>query len=96
MTVPNGKEYYCYNCFHSFTIKNKLKPHGNVCKNHTFCTIKLRNEDNKILKNNQGEKSIEEATFRIFTDLGCLAIQPIQSNINNKTKQTHLQVVTHY
>ena len=46
---------YCINCLHSFRTKNRLKKHINVCKNHDYCYVKIREEDNKILKYNHGE-----------------------------------------
>lgn len=49
-----------------------------------FCTIKVPNENNKILKINQGEKS-REATFKIFTNLKWLIVKQIQYIINKKT-----------
>ena len=49
-----------------------------------FCTIKVPNENNKILKINQGEKS-REATFKIFTNLERLIVKQIQYIINKKT-----------
>ena len=27
-------DFYCLNCLHSYTTKNKLKKHYKVCKNH--------------------------------------------------------------
>ena len=36
----NHKEdFHCLNCFHSYTTKNKLKKHENVCKNHDYCCV---------------------------------------------------------
>ena len=32
ITSNNKEEFYCLNCCHSYTTKNKLKKHENVCK----------------------------------------------------------------
>ena len=29
----NNDDFYCLNCLHTFSTKNKLKPHEKVCKN---------------------------------------------------------------
>ena len=34
----NHKEdFYCLNCFNSYTAKNKLKEHEEICNNHDSC-----------------------------------------------------------
>ena len=54
----NRKEDFdCLNCFNSYTTKNKLKEHEEICNNYDSC------HDyyiwvNKILKHNPGEKSL--------------------------------------
>ena len=50
--------FYCLNCLHSYKTKDKLKKHGNVCKNHDYCYVEIPREDSKILKYNHGEKSM--------------------------------------
>ena len=30
-------DFYCLNCFHSYSAENKLKKHENVCNNHDYC-----------------------------------------------------------
>ena len=50
-------DFYCLNCFHSYRTNNKLEKHEKVC-----------NENNKILKYNQGEKSLKALTI-IYVDL---------------------------
>ena len=42
--------FYCLNCFHSYSTKNKLKKYIRVCKNHDCCYVEMPKEDNKILK----------------------------------------------
>ena len=50
---------YCLNCFRTYTTENTLESHKKVCENHDYCSIKMPNEDNKILKYNHGEKSMK-------------------------------------
>ena len=50
--------FYCLNCLHSYRIKDKLKKHGNACKNHDYCYVEIPKEDSKILKYSHGEKSM--------------------------------------
>ena len=64
-------DFYCLNCFHAYTTKNKLKRHKKVCENHDYCYVEIPNEDNKILKYNHGEKSMK-SSFIIYADLESL------------------------
>ena len=68
ITSNRKEDFYCLNCFHSYTTKNKLKKHYNICKNHNYCYVEMSKGDNKILKYNYGEKSMK-STFIIFSDL---------------------------
>ena len=34
-------DFYCLNCFNSFTAKNKLKEHEEICNNHDSCHIEM-------------------------------------------------------
>ena len=34
-------DFYCLNCFNSYTTKNKLKEHEEICNNHDSCHIKM-------------------------------------------------------
>ena len=58
ITGNNNRNFYCLNCFRSYTTKNKLEKHKNVCENHDYCYVEMPEEDNKILKYNHGEKSM--------------------------------------
>ena len=62
---------YCLNCFNSYTTKNKLKEHEEICNNHDSCRIEMPKQVEKILKYNPGEKSLK-ASFAIYLDLECL------------------------
>ena len=64
-------DFYCLNCFNSYTTKNKLKEHEEICNNHDSCHIEMPKWVEKILKYNPGEKSLK-APFAIYLDLECL------------------------
>ena len=57
----NHKEdFYCLNCFNSYTTKNKLKRHEQICNNHNSCRIEMPDWVNKTIKHNPGEKSLKK------------------------------------
>ena len=58
-------DFYCQNCFHHFTIENKLELHKKVCENKYFCNVSLPSDDTEILEFNQNQKS-DKATFIIY------------------------------
>ena len=46
----NHKEhFYCLNSFNSYTAKNKLKEHEEICNNHDSCGIEMPMWVEKIL-----------------------------------------------
>ena len=71
MISNHNDDFYCLNCFHSYTSKRKLKKHERVCKDPDFCDTLIPDEDNKILKYKPGEKSLK-VSFVIYADLKCL------------------------
>ena len=71
ITSNHEGDFYCFNCLHLYRTENKLKKHCNVCKNHDYCYLEMPQDDNKILKYNHGEKSIE-VPFIIHADLESL------------------------
>ena len=81
----NHKEdFYCLNCFNSYTSKNKLEEHEEICNNHDSYHIEMPKQVEKILKYNPAEKSLK-ALFAIYLDLECLLKkeQPHYNNNNN-------------
>ena len=69
----NHKEdFYCLNCFNSYTTKNKLKEHEEICNNHNSYRIEMPEWSNKILKHNPVEKLLK-APFSFFLDLECIS-----------------------
>ena len=74
-------DFYCLNCFNSYTTKNKLKEHEEICNNHDSCRIEMPKWVEKILKYNPGEKPLKPP-FAIYLDLECL-LKKVQSCQNN-------------
>ena len=94
ITSNRNGDFYCLNCFHSYSTKNKLKKHERVCYDHDYCYVEMPNEDNKILKYNHGEKSLK-VLFMIYADLEFLLDKthscqnnPEKSYTEKKTKHT--------
>ena len=71
ITGNNNGDFYCLNCFQSYTTENKLKKHKKVCEDHDYCYVEMPEEHSKILKYNEGEKSMR-VPFIIYADLECL------------------------
>ena len=45
ITSNHDGDFYCLNCFHSYTTERKLKKHERICKDHDFCDIIMPDED---------------------------------------------------
>ena len=71
ITSKHEGDFYCLNCFQSYTTENKFKKHKKVCENHDYCYVHKPEENNKILKYNQGEESMK-VPFIIYADLESL------------------------
>ena len=97
--LPQGKssnhygDFYCLNCFNSYTTKNKLKEHEEICNNHDSCRIEMPKWVEKILKYNPGEKSLK-ARFAVYLDLECL-LKKEQFCQNNPEKSYTEKKTTH-
>ena len=74
-------DYYCLNCFNSYTTKKKLKKHEEICNNHDSCRIEMPDWVNRTIKHNPGEKSLK-APFAIYLDLEFL-FKKVQFSQNN-------------
>ena len=59
ITSKHDGDFYCLNCFQSYTTENKLKKHKKVSENYDYYHVEMPEKDNKILKYTQGEKSIK-------------------------------------
>ena len=93
ITGNNHGDFYCLNCFQSYTRENKLKKHKKVCENHDYCYVEMPEENNKILKYNQGEKSMK-VTFIIYADLECL-LEKMNTSHNNPEKSSTTKINKH-
>ena len=67
ITSNHVGEFFCLNCFHSYSTKKKLKKHDEVCHDHDYCYVEMPDKDNKILKHDHGEKSLK-APFMTYAD----------------------------
>ena len=43
ITSKHVGDFYCLNCFHSYSTKNKLKKHEKVSNDHDYCYIEMPN-----------------------------------------------------
>ena len=58
-------DFYCLNCFISYTTENKLKEHEEIRNNHDSCRTEMPKWVEKILQYNPEEKSLK-APFAII------------------------------
>ena len=93
ITGNSNGDFYCLNCFQSYTTENKLKKHEKVCEKHDFCYSKMPEKDNKILKYNQGEKSMN-VPFIIYADLEFL-LEKMNTCHNNTEKSSTTKINKH-
>ena len=73
--------------------KKKLKKHEKVCENHDYCYVEMPEEHNKILKYNQGEKSMK-VPFIIYGDLESL-LEETNTCHNNPEKSSTIKINKH-
>ena len=71
ITSKHEGDFYCLNCFHSYSTKDRFKKLKDVRENHNYCYVEMPEEDNKILKYNNGEKSMI-FPFIIYAELETL------------------------
>ena len=93
ITLNHEEDFYCLNCFQSYRSENKLEEHKKICENHDYCHVEMPNEDTKIIKYNQGEKSIK-LPFIIYADLECL-LEKISTCHNNPEESSTTEVNKH-
>ena len=87
MTSRHDRNFYCLNCFHSYSTKNKFKEHKSACENHDYCYVEMPKKVHKILKYNHGEKSMK-VPFIIYADLEPLLEKTIICHNNPKKSST--------
>ena len=93
ITGNNNGDFYSLNGFQSYTTENKLKKHKKVCENHDYYYVEMPEEDNKILKYNQGEKSMK-VPFIIYADLESL-LEKMGTCHNNPEKSSTTKINKH-
>ena len=93
ITSNHNGDFYCLNCFHSYTTERKLRKHKRICENLDFCYLKMPDEDNKILKYILGKRSLK-VPFVICADLECL-LQKINTCQNKPEKSYTEKKATH-
>ena len=93
ITTTHKEDFYCLNRFHSYTTRNKLKSHKNICKNHNYCNVEMPTKNNNIIKYNQGEKSIK-LPFVVYADLECL-LEKMSTCQNNPNKSSTTEINKH-
>ena len=71
MSSNHKEDFCCLNCFNSYTTKNKLNEHEEICNNHDSYNKEMPEWVNKTIKHDPGEKSLK-APFVFFLDLECL------------------------
>ena len=93
VTGNNNGDFYCLNCCHAYRTENKLDKHKKISENHDYCHVEMPNEDNKIIKYNQGEKSIR-SLFITYADLECL-LEKISTCYNNFEEASTTEINKH-
>ena len=93
-------DFYCLNCFHSYSTKNKLKKHERVCYDHDYCYVEMPNEYNKILKYNYGKKSTKAPAIYVMTLSvylkKCMHVKIMLKNLMQKKKLSIRLLVIQY
>ena len=88
ITSKHDRDFYCLNCFHSYSTKNKLEKHEKVCNDHDYCYV-----DNKKSKYNYREKSMRDL-FIIYAELECL-LEKMNACHNNLEKSSTDKINMH-
>ena len=89
----HNEDFYCLNCFCTYTTKNKLEEHKKICENNKYCHVEIPNEENKIIKYNQGKKSIK-SPFISYADLECL-LEKMNTCYNNPEESSATEINKH-
>ena len=93
ITSSHNEDFYCLNCFCAYTTKKKLEEHKKICENNKYCHVEMPYENNKIIKYNQGEKSIK-SPFIIYVDLECL-LEKMDTCYNNPNESSTSEINKH-
>ena len=84
ITSNHKEEFYCLNCFHSYSTEKKLKKHEKACNDHDYCYVKISDEDIRILEHNHRETPMRVRVI-IYADLECL-LEKMHLRQNNLEK----------
>ena len=87
ITGNNNGDFYYLNCFQSYATENRFKKHKKICENHGYCYVEKPEEENKIFKYNQGEKSMK-VPFITYADLESLLEKLNTCHINPEKSST--------
>ena len=87
ITSKHEGDFYCLNCFQSYTTENKLKKHKKVCENHDYCYVEMPEKNNKLLKYNK-------VPFIIYADLESL-LEKMNTCLNNPENSSTTKVNKH-
>ena len=93
VTSNHHRDFYCLNCFHSYSTKKMVEAHKKICENHDYFHVEMPTKDNNTIKYNQGEKSIK-LPFAIYADLECL-LEKISTCINNPNESSTTEINKH-
>ena len=93
VTSNHNNDFYCLNCFHSYSTKNKLEEYKKICENRDYCHVETPTRDNDIIKYNQGEKSIK-LPFVFDADLECL-LEKMNTCYNNPDESSTTEINKH-
>ena len=84
ITSNHNGDFYCLNCFHSYSTEKRLEKHERECSDHDDCDVEMPKEDNKILEYKHVEKSLK-GPFMVPADLESL-LEKIHLCQNNPEK----------
>ena len=93
ITSNHKEDFYCSNCFHSYSTENKLEAHKKICENHDYFHIEMPTKNNNTVKYNHGEKSMK-LLFVIYADLECL-LEKMSTCINNPNESSTTKINKH-
>ena len=93
-TSKHKGDFYCLNCFHSYSTKEKPEKHKNVCENNDYWYVDMPKEVIlEILKYNHGYKSMK-VPFTIYVDLEYL-LEKMNTCHNNPEKYSTTNINQH-
>ena len=92
ITGNNHGHFYCLNCLDSYTTKNRLKKHQEVCENHEYLKLEMPKKGS-VLKYTTGEKSVM-TPFVIYANLESI-LEKISGCENDLEKSSKIKVNKH-